>query len=65
MKKFVFATLLVAASQAHATLFYLESCNYKWVPEYSKSMYVGTYKSQYGNYFTKMFDSYCPQTINQ
>ena len=65
MKKILFISALLAASQAHATLFFLEKCEYKWIPEYSKSMYVGTYKSQYGNYFTKMFDSYCPQTINQ
>ena len=65
MKKLLFVSILLGASQAHATYFFLESCEYKWVPEYGKSMYVGTYKSQYGNYFTAMFDTYCPQTINQ
>ena len=67
-KAFLVSSLLVAsmaASQAFAVQYYLESCDYKYIPEYGKSMYVGVYKSSLGNYFTKMFDGYCPSLINQ
>ena len=57
------AFALVAASQANATYYSLVSCDYKYMPEMGKSVYVGTYKSQYGNLFTKYFDSYCPPSI--
>ena len=69
MKKVMVMSAIVSASlvasQAHAVLYTLESCEYKWIPEYGKSLYVGTYKSSYGNYFTKTFERYCPASINQ
>lgn len=45
---------------AHATYYSLVSCQYKYLPELSKNVWVGTYRSQYGNLFTATFDSYCP-----
>ena len=53
-----------AASQAYATYYSLVSCDFRYMPEYGKSLYVGTYKSQYGNLFTKTFNSYCPASIS-
>lgn len=67
MKKLIGIALTVAAisaSQVHATYYSLQSCDYQWVPEYGKSVYVGVYKSQYGNIFTKTFDRYCPASLN-
>jgi hypothetical protein len=64
MKKIIGLCLILAFSQAHATYYSLESCTFKWVPEYNQSLYLGIYKSQYGNYFSKYFTSYCPASIN-
>lgn len=50
---------------ANATYYTLVSCNYVYLPEFGRSMYVGVYKSQYGNLFTNYFQSYCPPAINQ
>lgn len=58
-------SLLLVTSNASATLYTLVTCNYKWVPEISRNVYVGTYKSSYGNLFTAYFNRYCPPTINQ
>lgn len=55
----------VSARDAHATMYMLVSCEFQFVPEYNRSVYIGTYKSQYGNLFTATFDSYCPATINR
>ena len=57
--------LLGLSMNAFATYYELVSCEYKYIPEMSKSMYVGVYKSQYGNSFTKMTTSYCAASINQ
>ena len=65
--KFLATLVLVIfmSVNANATFYSLVSCQYKWIPEFSASKYVGTYKSSYGNLFTTYFDSYCPPTINQ
>lgn len=60
----VFMALMFSAN-AFAVTYYLESCEYKYIPEQMKSMWVGTYKSSYGNYWTGMFDRQCPSLINQ
>lgn len=52
------------SSNSYAVTAFLESCDFKFLPEYGKNVYIGTYKSAYGNYFTQTFDSYCPQIIN-
>ena len=67
MKKLIgiaLAAAAIGASQANATYYSLQSCNYQYVPEYSKNVYIGIYRSQYGNTFTKTFDSYCPASLN-
>ena len=59
------AGLSFVAPYAYAVMYFLEDCKYTYVMEYQKHIYVGTYKSQYGNYFTANFDSYCPSTLNR
>lgn len=65
MKKLLLIALLFSAAQAHATMYTLVSCDYKFIPEYGRSLYVGTYRSQYGNLFSATFSSYCPAVINR
>ena len=69
MKKIFYISLIIGftgfSSNSYATLAFLQSCEYKWIPEYGKNYYVGIYKSSISNNkFTKLFDSYCPQTID-
>jgi hypothetical protein len=65
MKKILVGFVLVLASMnASAAYYTLVSCEYKYVPEYGQSVYVGLYKSSYGNYFTRTFNSYCPASIS-
>ena len=65
MRKIILVLALMLPAHAYAVNYYLESCEYKYIPEKLKSMYVGTYKSDYGNYWTGMFDSYCPSLITK
>lgn len=69
MKKLIaiaLTTVALGASQAHAAYYSLVSCDFKYVPEYSKSVYIGVYKSSLsGNTFTKTFNSYCPSSFTQ
>ena len=66
MKKLVLLSVLFGLSMsAHATLYMLKSCEFKYMPEYGKSVYIGTYKSSFGNYFTKVSTTYCAVSITQ
>lgn len=58
------AATLAWVTPAHATYYTLVSCDFKFVPEYGRNVYIGTYRSQYGNLFTKSFTSYCPASIS-
>ena len=64
MKKLLILLALLFAANAYATYYTLVKCEYKYVPEYSRNLYLGKYKSQYGNYFYKYFESYCPASFN-
>ena len=64
MKKYLSVFLLLISMGANATYYQLVSCDYEYVIEYKKYVYIGTYKSQFGNFFTKTFTSYCPASIN-
>ena len=68
MKKIFYISLIIGftgfSSNSYAAIGFLESCKYKWIPEYSKSYWVGIYKSSMSNNkFTRLFDNYCPSTI--
>ncbi len=65
MKRLLLAALVLVSFPAHATYYQLVSCSYQYVPEYRANVYIGTYRSQYGNFFTRTFTSYCPASINQ
>lgn len=64
MTAFFVCASLLASLPAHATYYSLVSCDYEYVPEIGRSKYIGTYRSQYGNLWTGMFDSYCPASLN-
>jgi len=66
VSRILFLILFISglSSNSYAVAAYLDNCEYKYIAEYGKSVYVGTYKSAYGNYFTKTFDSYCPSSIS-
>ena len=65
MKKLLVIVFLLFSQAANATYYTLISCEYTYIPEYNQSLYVGIYKSSYGNYFTAYFNAYCPPSINQ
>jgi hypothetical protein len=65
MKKLLVIVFLLFSQPAFATYFTLVSCEYKYIPEYQESLYVGLYRSEFGNYFTAYFTSYCPASISQ
>ena len=68
MKKLFLALMLCGLSVTadSATLYTLVSCEYKFLVEYSGSVWIGTYESQFGNYFTFVFtDGPCPSTLYQ
>ena len=69
MKNFALLVVVVASltwvSAAHADYYSLVDCQYRFVPEFGQSKYVGSYRSSFGNLWTGMFDSYCPASINQ
>ena len=67
MKKRLILLVLMSGwlSPAHAELFDLIGCEFKYVQKYNTSKYVGLYKSMQGNFITLYFDSYCPSSVNR
>jgi hypothetical protein len=65
MKTALFAIILLISSQAFAWgILTLQSCDYRYIPEIQKYVYVGTYLHQSGQTFTYTFDSYCPSILD-
>ena len=68
MKKFLFVLItgVILSAPAHATLYMLESCKFKYNMDLGKNVYEGVYKSTLsGEYYKFFFESYCPASINQ
>lgn len=67
MKKLWIAiSALLMFSSADAAYFTLVSCNFQFIPELGKSVYIGTYRSSMtGTTWVGHFDTYCPASINR
>jgi hypothetical protein len=65
MKSILLAAVVLISFPAHATYYQLVSCQMRFMAEYHANVYIGTYRSQYGNLFTRTFTTYCPQSISE
>jgi hypothetical protein len=65
MRRLILIGLVLISFPAHAAYYQLVSCTFQYMPEYRRNVYIGTYRSQFGNLFTQTFLTYCPASINQ